>query len=342
MRSFCGSPRSSQFALLCVFLAATSAFAADHRDAPAITGGEEKQDINDVYVFQSPSNPNNAVFIATLNPFIGMFAQDGTLDPNTAYDLKIDTNGDAVEDIVYTWFFSTPNMLGQQNFILQSGRSVLARGRTGVPVNVSGGGKTQVSIQDDPFFFDLDVVPDTTPGNPDPNTDTFAGFNITAIILEVPRRNLRVDNIGCWFATELRGRQVDRMGRPAINTVLIPDGRNSLPDRRDEFNAAEPSDDMADFFDDAASTLVADFGIAQGTAEGLADALLPDVLTVNLASANGFGPEGAPNLNGRRLEDDVIDVELQLITGNPMASDGVDSNDKAFSTTFPYIASPHP
>ncbi len=105
--------------------------AADHRDAPAITGGEEKQDINDVYAFQSPSNANNVVFAITLNPFIGMFAQDGTLDPNTVYDLKIDTNGDAVEDIVYTWFFSTPNGMGQQNFILQSGRSVLARTHRG-------------------------------------------------------------------------------------------------------------------------------------------------------------------------------------------------------------------
>lgn len=341
MKSQRGIRCLSLFALLVMALAATSAFAADHRDAPAITGGEEKQDINDVYAFQSPSNPNNAVFIITLNPFIGLFAQDGTLDPNTVYDLKIDTDGDAVEDIVYTWFFSTPNGMGQQNFILQSGRSVLARGRTGVPVNVTGGGKTQVSVQDDPFFFDLDVVPDTTPGNPDPNTDTFAGFNITAIILEVPRRNLRSNNVGVWFATELRGRQVDRMGRPAINTVLIPDGRNSLPDRRDEFNAADPANDETDFAADAASTLVADFGITQANANGLAAFLLPDVLTVDLSSSNGFGPEGAPNLNGRRLADDVIDVELQVITGNPAASDGVDANNKAFSSTFPYIAAPN-
>ncbi len=78
-----------------------------------------------------------------------------------------------------------------------------------------------------------------------------------------------------------------------------------------------------------------EFGRDQATAQMLADALLPDVLTIDTSSANGF-------LNGRRLADDVIDAELQLLTGSPTATDGVPANDKAFSNTFPYLASPHP
>jgi hypothetical protein len=46
-------------------------------------------------------------------------------------------------------------------------------------------------------------------------------------------------------------------------------------------------------------------------------------------------------LNGRDLDDDVIDISLQAITGNTAASDMVPANDKAFPGTFPYLAAAH-
>jgi Domain of unknown function (DUF4331) len=62
--------------------------------------------------------------------------------------------------------------------------------------------------------------------------------------------------------------------------------------------------------------------------------------------------------NGRRLEDDVIDIDLRVFaqgygaflntafglpnkTPNNLLGDGVDTNDVSFSHTFPYVASPH-
>jgi hypothetical protein len=62
--------------------------------------------------------------------------------------------------------------------------------------------------------------------------------------------------------------------------------------------------------------------------------------------------------NGRRLGDDVVDIELRAIaqgygsflngafglpnlSPNNLVGDGVDANDAAFSNTFPYVASPH-
>ena len=54
--------------------------------------------------------------------------------------------------------------------------------------------------------------------------------------------------------------------------------------------------------------------------------------------------------NGRRLADDVTDIELRVIAGALLPDDqggkqiplgdGVDRNDKPFSTTFPYVAPP--
>ncbi len=331
MRSNCGSRWASLFALALATLAGNFSFAADHRDAPLIIGNE-KQDINDIYAFQSPSNSKNVVFILTTNPFIGMFAEDGTLDPKTIYEFKIDTNGDAIQDLAYTFYFSSPNSSGRQNFIMQSGRSTLARGRTEQKVAVKGGGFVQVSIQDDPFFFDSGSVPG---GSGTFGVDSFGGFNVTCITLEIPRRNLRTDNIGVWAITEVQGKQIDRVGRPGINTVIIPDNR-FMTDRRDAFNQAEPVNDKRDFKDDVINVLMTDLGRNETDATNLADLLLPDILTIDTSNAGGF----VPGLNGRNLAEDVIDFELQVLTGNPMATDGVDANDATFSNTFPYLAPP--
>jgi hypothetical protein len=50
--------------------------------------------------------------------------------------------------------------------------------------------------------------------------------------------------------------------------------------------------------------------------------------------------------NGRRLTDDVVDIELRVIAGaligkNVPLGDGVDQNDKSFSNQFPYLAAPN-
>ena len=50
--------------------------------------------------------------------------------------------------------------------------------------------------------------------------------------------------------------------------------------------------------------------------------------------------------NGRRLADDVVDIELRVVggflKGNKLPlGDGVDRNDMPFRTTFPYVAPPH-
>jgi hypothetical protein len=58
--------------------------------------------------------------------------------------------------------------------------------------------------------------------------------------------------------------------------------------------------------------------------------------------------DGTNVLTGRALADDVIDTELLLLFGGPagtsnpaLTKDNVNSNDKAFLNTFPYLATPH-
>ena len=61
----------------------------------------------------------------------------------------------------------------------------------------------------------------------------------------------------------------------------------------------------------------------------------------------GGDTQGYPN--GRRLTDDVVDIELQALEGalppysrNVSAiGDGVNANDASFSGSFPFVALPH-
>ena len=322
-----------------LFLFVSVVRAADHLDAPGLTppGGDTRLDINDVYAFQSPANSSNVVFIVTLSPAAGVIGET-TFHPTARYDIKIDTNANAKENLTYRVTFSAPNSNGVQQVILRrvpaKGEPVtLASGQTGQTIPVQGGGQFRAGLFDDPFFFDLDAfrgVNDRTfcDGN---EVNFFLGFNTLAIVLEVPRSKIPGDdNIGVWARTHLKS-QIDRMGRPAINTVFIP-ANPFEPDEASEknrFNKTKPRLDQKRFRDEVVDTLLLFYDSGDPAVDDLADVLLPDILTVDTSSTAGF-------LNGRRLQDDVIDAELGLVTDGAVPSDCV-SNDSNFSNTFPYL-----
>jgi len=148
--------------------------------------------------------------------------------------------------------------------------------------------------------------------------------------------------------------QQDQVARPAINTVFTDDGM------KDQFNTTIPSNQGSMFqapFQTKLEALSPAYG-NPGDANALGqDAatftglLATDVLNVSLDGATTFfNPDPLTVLTGRALADDVIDVELILIFGGEngltdpevpgLVSDNVDSNDKPFLTSFPYLASP--
>jgi len=122
--------------------------------------------------------------------------------------------------------------------------------------------------------------------------------------------------------------QVDRMAFPVENTVLIP------LHMKDAFNRSVPTQDRL-FRDEAIRSLVRinNDPTYSGT---LVDAVLfPDVLTLDLSKGStGF-------LNGRRPQDDVIDVVSAAASKGAFTSDGVNANDVPFLTDFPFFAPPH-
>jgi hypothetical protein len=120
--------------------------------------------------------------------------------------------------------------------------------------------------------------------------------------------------------------QVDRMGRPAINTVF------NHGDDKNTFNSIEPTQDRAMFQDKFVAVLTS-FGYATDKATSIAQILLPDILTYDYSSSAGF-------LNGRKLTDDVIDIELTLVTNGKVTTDMVGPHTDLLSD-FPYLGTPH-
>lgn len=246
-------------------------------------------------------------------------------------------------------------------------------GKTANVTSVAGGGHAFAGPRDDPFFFDLvgfkhlksrllngqldlgtagdtsncALADDDTSANLlscFTGTDTFAGTNVSSIVLTLPDAKLggKGKTVGIWATTSISKdggwQRIDRMGRPAINTVFnITDGEKDLT------NLTNPADDRKTMKDTTVAVLDA-FGAvltnAGATAytptqvNGLANVLLPDMLTIKLGSSAGF-------LNGRKLSDDVINAEFGIVTNGAVTSDGVDANDKAFKTSFPFLAAPH-
>jgi hypothetical protein len=350
------------------------AAAADHLDAPGLTSpdGINELDINDVYVFEG--RPGHTVLAMTVAP-AATADTDFATGTRTGYSFRVDLDGDAVEDRTYhvrSLFKTRP---GQFTLVQEANgraaQSLRPRGKlqgfglTDRSFRIADGGRVFAGLRSDPFFFDLSGFLGTVEGQGDDMlgqdpTDFFADLNTLAIVIEIPDDELNDGGpIGVWGTTSrLDGRkwvQVDRMGRPAINTVLNSSGPivGAPSEAKNLFNDGQPVNDPRDFRDGAISALQAyssldvEQAYSDEQAGALADVLLPDILTFD---KTGTLP---PPLNGRPLDADVIDTELRIVTGGDpldlfegrdadgaINSDGVGPHDD-YLTMFPYLGKPH-
>ena len=165
--------------------------------------------------------------------------------------------------------------------------------------------------------------------------------------------------------------QVSRLGNPLVNEVIIPLGM------KDRFNRTTPDRDAELYGQfvtqpELAAVLNALFNvnapetnrtdIVQAVLQGIPGvnqhkgpfAGTPvDTLKLNLGTPpsddpSRFGVIGGDNAgypNGRRLADDVVDIDLQVVAGILKGNavplgDGVDQNSEGFLNQFPYVAGP--
>lgn len=275
--------------------------------------------------------------------------------------------------------------------------------------SLGNGIRTFAGTVDDPFYIDLGATFDSLNFRPgafysgappiltpseDANdqrnsaADTLSGFNVNCIAIEVPISMVTQPGkpvIGTWGATyraQMTVRsatpnqdsggwvQVQRMGNPLINEVIIGTGD------KDKWSRSQPSGD-SQFASYALTPLLATvfntvFGIAVPPpprtdllplvqyAKVFGDPTIPagpvaDLLRIN-TSVKATDPsvrsrlgllagDGAGFPNGRRVSDDVTDIAMRVVAGALVSSqysyrlgDGVNSNNVPYQETFPYVA----
>ena len=187
-------------------------------------------------------------------------------------------------------------------------------------------------LRSDPFFFDLLGFINNLHFT---GSDFFADKNVFAIVLEVPNSALGTSpsKTSLWGRTFLSqsGTLVrdDRMARAAINTVFNHGQDKNI------FNSIDPDKDLTALTAEGI-TFVQSFRntlTALGGDPELAMVLLPDLLNYDFSKPTSY-------LNGRRLQDDVIDISLNLVTGGHLTTDNVGPHTD-YQSEFPYLGQPH-
>ena len=191
--------------------------------------------------------------------------------------------------------------------------------------------------------------------------------------LRILKANGQQHNVGPFV-------QISRLGNPLVNEVLIPLGE------KDYWNRQDPRDDsqfIGHYLNPELAALIHVLypGLPAPPATGRSD--LVAVLLTGVPTLNFTGPRPSDELrlntaippaanpdrlgvlagdfagfpNGRRLGDDIVDIELRAIAcgygpilhqalglcdlqPNDIIGDGVDANDTSFLQTFPYVAPP--
>lgn len=193
--------------------------AADHIDAPAVTG--KGSDITDFYAFQSPSNSSNLVFVINTQ---GLLAPSATgaasFDSKVMLEINIDNSAtkDSKEDLVIQATFENgkvqvygpvaPTVTGLQSTLVASAKKVeapISKYKATALIGESNNMKVFAGPRDDPFFFDLDqykkILAGTATSFNNPGNDTFKGTNVMSVVIEVPKSLLGSGPINTWVTS---------------------------------------------------------------------------------------------------------------------------------------------
>jgi Domain of unknown function (DUF4331) len=310
--------------------------------------GDARLDLTDLYAFPKPGDPGKSILIMNFHPSVGLNPTGPTTSepfaPEARYELKIDTDGDAVADISYEVRFASVEG-GEQTATLRRVEGAEAAAGTGgkvivegVPVSTgreahgtqAGDHRFFAGWRSDPFFFD---VLGTLNKFQFTSGDFFADKDTCSVVLEMPNSLLGPKEVGLWartlIPTDSTGGswiQADRGARPNQTPFLSGE-------QNDAYLAGEPADD-ARFVPVFAHALEHTGGYSSEEAMQVAGRLLPDLLRYDPKHPASF-PD-----NGRALIDDVSDLFLAILTNGKVTGDHVGPHDD-FLDEFPYLGPPH-
>jgi hypothetical protein len=308
--------------------------------------GDARLDLTDLYAFPKPSEADKSILIMNVHPSAVVNPPGSTTrEPFVAealYEIKVDTNGDAVADIAYRVHFSSSEDGPQTATVRRvegaqaaetgdSGQVMIeaAPVSTGRDARVTEAGRYRffAGWRSDPFFFDTRGALNDLQFTGD---DFFIDKDVCSIVLEMPNSALGPKRVGLWART-LDGAggvwvQADRGALPAQAVFLVGS-------ERDGYHAGEPAND-ARFIAVFAHALEHTGGYAPEEARRVAGTLLPDML-----SYDPTRPASFPS-NGRTLTDDAADAFLAVLTNGKVTGDKVGPHIDLLAE-FPYLGPPH-
>ncbi|MFF0050844.1 DUF4331 family protein [Streptomyces sp. NPDC005498] len=339
-----------------------------HLDSP-IARQDPRLDITDLYVFRGE---RGTVFVTGHSHSLAGVDIPRGLHPEGKYEFKIDSNGDAVEDVTYRFTFGQADTDGTQTYEVRrvtgpearddfANGTLIGHGRTGETLVLPGGSRAWVGKADDPFWIEPDVLhavghafqdgtkADLSSWNPAQATNLFAGHTVYSIVLEVADEELlpiagRDRSIDVWavayLATDAGGwRPINRAGLPMIHPLFTQFNE----DLGDRLNENKPSEDVA-LYGKALTKSIAGVVRAYGTAENpeayaksVVDRFLPNVLPYVVGTPASYGFSG---WNGRTLTDNAPDVMFSLASNTPLTLGITKASVPSKPTNvFPYVPS---
>jgi hypothetical protein len=315
----------------------------------AFPRGDARLDFTDLYAFPKPGDPSRSVLIMNVHPSGGVNPPGPTTTvpfaPEALYEIKIDTNGDAVADIAYQVRFAS-DAGATQTASLRRLEGTLAAGTgeggqvivEGAPVSTSrearvteaGEYRFFVGWRSDPFFFDAEGALNNLQFT---GQDLFSDKDVCSIALELSNAVLGPGQVSLWARTLIPADgagggwvQADRGARSAQTPFLAGE-------QNEAYLAGEPADD-ARFVPVFAHALEHTGGYSPEEARRVAQTLLPDLLPYDPSR-----PVRYPD-TGRALTDDVSDAFLPILTNGKVTKDGVGPHDDLLAE-FPYLGPPH-
>jgi hypothetical protein len=308
--------------------------------------GDARLDMTDLYAFPKPGQPDRSVLVLNVHPSFGVSPLGPTTNepfaPGALYEIKIDTNGDAIADITYSAQFAS-SADGKQTATLRRVTGARAAGVCdegdviveGVPVSVArealvaeaGDYRAFFGWRSDSFFFDANGLFNNMQFTGD---DFFADKDVCSIVLELPNAALGGNEVGLWGRTLDKTAdgwiQADRGARPE-QAVFLPG------EARELYLKGDPADDDQ-FVGAFAHELEHSGGYTPHDAIAVAKTLLPDILSYDPRRPASF-PQ-----NGRTLTDDVFDLFCAIYTNGKIAGDKVGPHGDLLDE-FPYLGPPH-
>ncbi|MFJ3643668.1 DUF4331 family protein [Streptomyces sp. NPDC090108] len=302
---------------------------------------DARLDLTDVFAFPA-AEAGRTVLIMNVNPFAP--TQGEAFHPDAVYRINVDTDGDAVADLAYSFVFSEPAD-GRQTVTVHRATGARARDHAaGGEVIVSeaevafgpepnivdaDGLRFSAGLRSDPFFADLEGITDEFRWT---GKDFGIDKNVFGIVLEVPDEELGDGPIGVWARVSVRQDgelvSVDRGAHPSLTAYFNAD------EVKDRYNAGEPADDWDTYREPWSAVLAHTGGYGAEDAERALRTVLPDVLRYDRAEAAAYP-------NGRTLTDDVTSARLAMVSGGKITDDHIAPHTDLLPD-FPYLGHPHP